>query len=476
MAREIDVVPKLRIRESSICAPIAAMRADPKLRILQVSTIDCRGGAALVAWNLFAAYRQMGQQSRLVVSIKTSADPEVIELAWRPHPFSMAGAAALGEKVLSRLAGRVRGAGRLRSWCHMWQRGWRTPFDDFLGYEDFNFPGSRKLLQVTRHSADILHCHELQGGYFDLRILPKLCRSLPVVLTLHDAWLLSGHCSHSFDCMRWQTGCGQCPDLSIFPAIQRDATASNWRRKRRILARSRLYLATPSRWLRQRIEASILAPAAAEIRVIPNGINLDVFKPAEDRNALRARLGIEPGARLIVIAAVPLRSNAFKDYATFHSAIGKLDARWSGAALRVVVLGETASSERVGNTEIRFDTVQQIDVAAYLSAADLYVHAARIETFPNAVIEALACGTPVVASAVGGIPEQIEHAHTGFLVPAGDAEALATRIEQLLHKDELRAKFGAAAASAARERFDLRDQAKAYLSWYQEIRERPSPS
>jgi hypothetical protein len=56
------------------------------------------------------------------------------------------------------------------------------------------------------------------------------------MLTLHDAWLLSGHCAHSFDCQRWKTGCGECPDLDVYPASPRDATACNWRRKREILA------------------------------------------------------------------------------------------------------------------------------------------------------------------------------------------------------------------------------------------------
>src|SRR5207249_2562667 len=121
--------------------------------------------------------------------------------------------------------------------------------DYHLGREDFRFPGTRELLSLTPEPPDVFHAHNLHGGYFDLRLLPALSRRSPFVLTLHDAWLLSGHCAHSLDCERWLGGCGACPDLSLYPAVKRDATAQNWQQKRRIYADARLHVATPSRWL-----------------------------------------------------------------------------------------------------------------------------------------------------------------------------------------------------------------------------------
>ena len=87
------------------------------------------------------------------------------------------------------------------------------------------------------------------GGYFDFAALPSLSRMSPLVLTLHDAWLLADTARILLGCERWKTGCGDCPDLTIYPAATRDATDFNWQRKQRIFARSRLYIATPSRWL-----------------------------------------------------------------------------------------------------------------------------------------------------------------------------------------------------------------------------------
>ena len=90
------------------------------------------------------------------------------------------------------------------------------------GLENFNFPGSRGLLCLMSPRPGVVHCHNLHGGYFDLRFLPKLSARVPTLLTLHDAWLLGGPSAHSFGCERWTTGCGPCPDFTIPPAIPVD--------------------------------------------------------------------------------------------------------------------------------------------------------------------------------------------------------------------------------------------------------------
>ena len=102
-------------------------------------------------------------------------------------------------------------------------------------------------------------------------------------------------------------------------------------------------------------------------------------------------------------------------------------------------------------------------------AADLYLHPARADTFPTTVLEALACGTPVVASAVGGISEQIEEGKTGFLVPAGDAPALSGRILDLLADEGFRARMGRQAAEDAARRFGLERMVGEYLALYEEV-------
>jgi glycosyltransferase involved in cell wall biosynthesis len=290
------------------------------------------------------------------------------------------------------------------------------------------------------------------------------------VLTLHDAWLLSGHCAHSFDCERWKTGCGRCPDLSIYPAVKRDATAYNWRRKRNIYAQSRVYVATPSRWLMRKVEQSILALAIVEARVIPYGVDLTIFHPGDRREA-RAMLGIPLDAKVLLFVGNATRSNPWRDYATLEAAVERVAERLPDERVILVCLGEARKPERIGEAEVQFIGYRKepTTVARFYQAADIYLHGAKADTFPNVVLEALACGTPVVATAVGGIPEQVKNGVTGFLVQPRDVKAMAEAIITLLTDDALRMRLGRNAAEDARRRFDLNRQAEAYLGWYQEL-------
>ena len=129
----------------------------------------------------------------------------------------------------------------------------------------------------------------------------------------------------------------------------------------------------------------------------------------------------------------------------------------------LVCLGEEQKPECIGQAEVRFIGFQSNPekVGHFYQAADLYLHVSKADTFPNTVLEALACGTPVVATAVGGIPEQVKNGGTGFLVPPKDPEAMAKHITMLLTNDALRHQFGLNAVQDARQRFDLHHQVDA---------------
>ena len=136
-----------------------------------------------------------------------------------------------------------------------------------------------------------------------------------------------------------------------------------------------------------------------------------------------------------------------------------------------IVLGETALQERIGAVEVRFIPYQTDPaiIARYYQAADVYMHAAQVETFGNTIVEALACGTPVVATAVGAIPELIEESSTGFLVPPKDADMMASRIVELISDQTLSNEMGIRAAKAASARFSLERLVSDYLNWYKHI-------
>jgi len=226
----------------------------------------------------------------------------------------------------------------------------------------------------------------------------------------------------------------------------------------------------------EKVEKSILAKASVEARVIPYGVDLSIFRYRNKHEAKRI-LGISPTVEMLLFAANGIKQNIWKDYRTMSEAIAKVAPRLRDRKLVFIALGDNSPPERVGETEVRFVPHQRDPsvVALYYQAADVYLHAARADTFPNAILEALACGTPVVATAVGGIPEQVTDGTDGFLTPVGDSEAMASKICCLLSNSELRLNMGENAAKKARQYFDLDRQVGDYISWYRNVIEQRSP-
>jgi glycosyltransferase involved in cell wall biosynthesis len=155
-------------------------------------------------------------------------------------------------------------------------------------------------------------------------------------------------------------------------------------------------------------------------------------------------------------------------------------ARSAGQIVFVLVGGDAAlqSVLRTAHRDVRcvgYETDPRAMARRY-QAADLYLHLARADTFPSTVLEALASGTPVVATAVGGIPEQIRNWDvtrpengTGVLVASGDADAAARAVDALLEPGDIACSLGKNAARDAHERFDVNQQIECYLDWYEAI-------
>jgi len=433
------------------------------MNILQVSTSDAGGGAEGSALNLFRAYRDLGHDSSLVVGRKQSDDPDIHEI---PRPFTGGplgrGLQWMASKLrcVRKYPGPVR---RVARWLEIAadpqrRHDWRN------GIEDFNFPGTRLLPELPPSPPDVIHCHNLHGWYFDLRLLPELSSQFPVILNLRDAWLLTGHCSYSMDCERWQVGCGQCPYLNTYPAVRRDATRENWSRKADVYARSRLYVTAPSEWLLGCARNSMLG--ARDYRLIPNGIDLSIFRPA-DRQDARRKLGLPPDAHIALFASASGRSNIFKDYATVEEAIGRFRDHWQGPSLLPISVGRGTVGLRGGIRHVGYVSDPAV-MRLYYSAADVYLHAARAEAFGKTVTEAMACGTPVIATAVGGIPDQVIDGRVGFLTAPGSGAEMAARLQELLADAGLRLRLGTEAAERGRH-FGLERQVRAFLAWYEEI-------
>lgn len=451
---------------------------DRPLRVLHVGSIDVGGGAAVIAGNLARVCRERGCHVDMVVGQKRGSDPHTHALADdRRLPYRLSGYSAL-QVALRRLAAKHpnRGWGLLSRTLRVATHP-HVGSERARGFEDFEFPGTYDIPDVTGTRPDILHCHNLHGGFFDLRALSWLSQQIPTVVTMHDSWLLSGHCAHSLDCERWKTGCGHCPDLNLYPAVARDATALNWRRKRDIYGASRLYVATPTVWLMRRVHDSMLMTGAAGLRVIPHGVDLTTFRP-DSRAEARRTLGIDPTSHVVLVRADTLHWGSWTDHRTLRSAVARIARRAAPRRVVCVALGESAAPVACGDATVKFvgHEADPAAVARYYQAADVYLHVRRADTFPTMVLESLACGTPVVAAAVGGVPEQVrsiaewpDDVATGVLVRGQDADSLADAVVSLLIEDSLRARLSENAVRDARARFDLSRLADDYLAWYRTI-------
>jgi glycosyltransferase involved in cell wall biosynthesis len=395
----------------------------PTLRkVVIVNTSDTGGGAEGISTTLLNGFEALGTEAWMAVATKRTDDPRVVSFYDSPHvDYTPDHSLRRGRLALRRYV------------------------DEQIGLEDFNHPYTRHVADLTGSRPDVLLCNNLHGGYFDLRQLPWLSQQMPIVLRLADSWGFTGHCAVPGSCERWRSGCGRCPDLAAPPAIKRDASRLNWQRKRRIFARSRIFLAAPSKWMIERVQQSLLGPAVKVARVIPNGIDLDTFTP----EGPRARRPKGDTSRLVFVANGGA-ANPYKDFATLRASVRRLD----GPLELISVGGEPGSENLGGGIHIRHEPRQPPDqLAALYRSADAYVHASAEESFSITAAEALACGTPVVAASQGGICEVVDHERNGLLVSPRDERQMTAALRRLLGDRGLRERMGAAAV-AGRDRFD----------------------
>lgn len=437
------------------------------MNILQVNYLDNVGGAARIAWSLHNGFQHSGHNAWMTVGQKHSQDPftvQISDLPTSPIPNYLYRQSLLADQRSMRF-GRWTVGGILRKLAQP-----QHYLEWTFGREDFHFPHSRKIVDLIPERPDVIHLHNLHGGYFDLRYLPILSRQFPTVITLHDSWLLSGHCAYSLDCQRWMNGCGACPYPDVYPAIKYDATRYNWKRKKEIYKDALLYIVTPSRWLLNQVELSILASGTVRSKVINNGVDLNIFHPLEKQLA-RSKVKLPIDAHVLLFVASGIKKNPYKDFETVEMAINNIARKNRSKRIVAIALGESGPIQTIGNIELHFvpfSTDPHL-VASYYQAADIYMHAARADTFPNVILEAMACGTPVVATAVGGIPEQVQDGETGFLTPKANPEVMADKIMELLDSDDLRKKMEINAGRTAKLKFGLDRMVAGYLAYYNEI-------
>ena len=213
------------------------------------------------------------------------------------------------------------------------------------------------------------------------------------------------------------------------------------------------------------------------LRVVHDAVDPDRFAPDRGSGRLRRELGVPDGFALVgTVAAVA----AEKDPLTFVEVAARLLGQ--DRAIRFAWVGEgplraeaEARCRALGVADRVVFTGFRDDVADLLPGLDLFLFTSRSEGLGTSLLDAQACGVPVVATAAGGIPEAVLDGRTGLLARPGEVEALCARVTRILDDRGLRTRLVQAASERVRREFGLDALARRTLDVYREAIARPDP-
>lgn len=339
---------------------------------------------------------------------------------------------------------------------------WRLGLNDIHCVSSFKITSFKPFLE-----ADVVNTHGLHTNYFNYLALPRMAKRKPLIATLHDMWHFTGHCGYNQNCQRWKTGCGRCPDLTLFPPVSRDATAIEWRLKNWVYRRTSMTVVSPSRWLADLARQSMLA--RFEIHHIPNAVDIEVFRP-RNRSESRAMIGLPQHKHVVMFASAAL-DNYIKGADLLIRALQRLPRAIKDNTV-LLLLGDRAESIRnavdIPATSLGYIADDQHKAIAY-SAADMFVLPSRSENHSLVLLEAMACGTPGVAFKVGGTPEIVRHNNTGYIAALGDTEDLCRGITRLLEDHSYREQLSRNCRQMIVSEFSLTQHAQRYIALYERV-------
>jgi glycosyltransferase involved in cell wall biosynthesis len=422
------------------------------LKVVHIATTDIGGGAAIASYRLHQGLVRLGVDSQILVAQKFTDDARV-------H-----GANTLFEKLWSRTAHQIDQIPR---------RFLTTPNPSLISPAWIGDAVVKKALALK---PDVINLHWAANGFVRPEALRRLANT-PLVWTLHDMWAFCGGEHYTGGDARYIQG--YTPNNRPAGETGFDLNRWVWKRKMRVVPRlERLRVVTDSYWLGECARQSQLF---REQRVIPinYGLDTDVFKPIP-KEVARHILNIPQDKKIVLFGAInaagdtrkgiDLLANALQSYATNDS------FKNSVQNVECLVFGASAPPARASNPlDFGFPTrycgslTDNIALAVLYSAADVMIVPSREEAFGQTALEALACGTPVVAFRVGGLPDTVQHQQNGYLAEPFDVHDLAQGMDWVLADEERWNRLSVHARATAVEGFTLEHQARRYVEVYGEL-------
>ena len=422
------------------------------MKIALINTYESFGGAAIACHRLFRGLLQTGMDCRLVVKCKQSDDDLVIRASADESDPEASDILSAMTLLVDRyiINNRTDITNTIFSLPH-------------VGYNlsTFNFI----------RSADVINLHWVADFQSPSTIRSLLALGKPVVWTLHDQWPFTGGCHFSAGCEGYRADCAPCPQLAEDPFR---ISAAVLRDKLSLIRKEQLTIVTPSRWLANCARQSVLF-AKSRIEVIPNGLDTEWFTPIPKDTAKRM-MGFDP-EKIIILMGAHRMDESRKGGQEALAAIG---CCLENSAFRDLVNNELVTPVCFGaesQSSVKsalpmvslgyLDSVERMSLA--YAAADMFLLPSLEDNLPNTMLEAMSCGTPVIAFRTGGIPDAIVDGVSGRLVEPKNVTQMAEAIVSLAMDPDQCRRMGEACRLTALRSFALDIQARRYLDLFDDL-------
>lgn len=416
------------------------------MNVVHVNASDRNGGAARSCYRLHQFLEQQGVNSRLLVQQKYSDDPTVELITSSITDTESFNSIDLVQRVFA---------------AYNRTNISNTHFSVSLG-------GSDLSCHPAVEAADIIHLHWVASMQTPADIQRLMALGKPVVWTLHDLRPLTGGCHFPAGCSKFQNNCANCPQLRCDPF---GLPAAALRDQVDLIDSTNLTVIAPSSWMVEHARLSTLLRDKARIEFIPNGIDVDIFAPHARVDA-RTTLGLAQEGVYILCGAdhTEEKRKGFESLAcVLNEAIQ--DPRFINAGARLLWVGDPPVSQVYKDIPLiqlgRISDEKQMALA--FAASDLFVLPSLEDNLPNMLLEALSCGTPVVAYSVGGIPEVIHDGVNGRLVPVADERGFAEVLLCLIEDVKARTEMGQRARVLASDQYSALLQATRHIELYRDL-------
>lgn len=296
------------------------------------------------------------------------------------------------------------------------------------------FFSTNKLISVIKkEKPDIVHLQCINGYFVNIYRLVEWLKkhNIKTVLTLHAEFMFTANCGHSYDCEKWKTGCGNCPDYKyVTKSLFFDRTAKSYKKMQKAFDgfNENLIVTSVSPWLMDRAKQSPILKDKKHT-VVMNGLDTDVFHIYNTEN-LKKKYNITD--QKIIFHATPYFTDD-PNHIKGGNYIIALAEKLKDENVKIFVAGEFKTGINVPNNIILLGKVtDQHKLAEFYSMADVTVITSKRETFSMICAESLCCGTPVVGFKAGG-PETIALPELSSFCEYGSVNSMVDCIKKTLN-------------------------------------------